>query len=91
MEKLGLKSFSSQVKIMGTIITIAGALVVVLYEGPVLIRTSTSSTSVFAQAAPVTITTSQSDRIKGGALLAAEYVMVSIWYIFQVHTRIKSF
>ncbi|XP_027074488.2 WAT1-related protein At5g40240-like [Coffea arabica] len=85
MEKLEMKSLSSQVKIIGCAITIAGALVVVLYKGPVLLRSPASSASVFAQAALVTLTTGtkQSNWVKGGAILAAEYVVASLWYIYQ--------
>ncbi|XP_027076372.1 WAT1-related protein At5g40240-like [Coffea arabica] len=86
MEKLKVKSLSSQVKVMGSVITIAGALVVVLYKGPVQMRSPTSSASVFAQQpALVNVTTAaeQSDWIKGGALLAADYVIASVWYIYQ--------
>ncbi|KAL3813778.1 hypothetical protein ACJIZ3_015046 [Penstemon smallii] len=39
MEKLKLRSLSSQAKIIGTAVTIAGAIVVVLYKGPLLITT----------------------------------------------------
>ena len=87
MEKLEMKSWTTQVKIIGSVITIAGALVVVLYKGPVQMRSPTSSASVFAQQpALVNVTTAaeQSDWIKGGALLAADYVIASVWYIYQV-------
>ncbi|KAL3526440.1 hypothetical protein ACH5RR_011096 [Cinchona calisaya] len=81
MEKLELRNFNSQIKIMGTVVTITGALVVVLYKGPVLVSTQTSS--VFARHALSTATAAGSDWVKGGALLAAEYVLVSLWYICQ--------
>lgn len=83
MEKLALKSLSSQVKIVGTVITMAGAVMVVLYKGPVLISTHSSSASLYASALVNTIT-AQSDWVKGGVLLAAEYTLVSVWYICQV-------
>ncbi|XP_027074312.1 WAT1-related protein At5g40230-like isoform X1 [Coffea arabica] len=86
MEKLEMKSLSTQVKIIGTLVTIAGALLVVLYQGPVLIRSPTASASVSEQQPAIAMITAgaeQSDWVKGGALLAAQYVMVSLWYIFQ--------
>ncbi|CAK9161308.1 unnamed protein product [Ilex paraguariensis] len=43
MEKLALRSLSSQAKIVGAIVSIAGALVVVLYQGPIVVRGSSSS------------------------------------------------
>lgn len=87
MEKLEMRSLTTQVKIIGSIITIAGALLVVLYKGPVLIRSPASSASIFEQqpaTATITASAEQSDWVKGGALLAAEYVIVSLWYILQV-------
>ncbi|XP_071916151.1 WAT1-related protein At5g40240-like [Coffea arabica] len=88
MEKLKIKSFSSQAKIMGSVVTIAGALLVVLYKGPMLIKSPASPSLGFAfaqQPAVGTIITGtqQSDWVKGGALLAAKYVLGSLWYIYQ--------
>ncbi|KAL3526441.1 hypothetical protein ACH5RR_011097 [Cinchona calisaya] len=80
MEKLEVKSLSSQVKILGTVLTIGGALVVVLYKGPVLITTHLSSSASLS--ALITVS-APSEWVKGGALLAAEYIVVSFWYICQ--------
>ena len=74
---------------MGSVVTIAGALLVVLYKGPMLIKSPASPSLGFAfaqQPAVGTIITGtqQSDWVKGGALLAAKYVLGSLWYIYQV-------
>ncbi|XP_027177812.1 WAT1-related protein At5g40240-like [Coffea eugenioides] len=92
MEKLEMKSLTTQVKVIGCIITIAGALLVVLYKGPVLMRSPTSSASVFEQqpaTATITAGAKQSDWVKGGALLAAEYVIASLCYIYQAKSVVK--
>ena len=85
MEKLKLRSLSSQAKVIGAMVSIAGALVVVLYDGPMLItghneKLSSPTHSIILR----TLSDARSNWILGGALLAACYVVASIWYIFQV-------
>ncbi|KAL2523371.1 WAT1-related protein [Forsythia ovata] len=79
MEKLALSSLSSRAKIVGTMVSITGAFVVVLYSGPLLIEMHTANTISL----PPSKTSAESNQIAGGTLLAASYVMVSIWYIYQ--------
>ncbi|KAI3474862.1 hypothetical protein Pfo_030173 [Paulownia fortunei] len=84
MEKLKLRSLSSQAKIIGALVSIAGALVVVLYNGPLLItghdeNLRLPNTSIILH----TMSGARSNWILGGALLAGCYVVSSIWYIFQ--------
>lgn len=80
MEKLELNRLRSQLKTIGTIITIAGAFVVVLYKGPVVIDIQSSSASTSTNAPT---DHARSDWVMGGVLLAANYLIVSVWYIFQ--------
>uniref|UniRef100_A0A2N9I7E0 WAT1-related protein n=1 Tax=Fagus sylvatica TaxID=28930 RepID=A0A2N9I7E0_FAGSY len=80
MEKLALKSSSTRAKIMGTVVSISGALVVVLYEGPTIISTSSRSPSPSPQ---FPLSTSLSNWVIGGLLLAVEYLLFSMWYIVQ--------
>ncbi|KAL3629246.1 hypothetical protein CASFOL_026468 [Castilleja foliolosa] len=82
MEKLKLGSLSTQAKIIGALVSISGALVVVLYNGPILI------TGYNDKAAIPTIylhvaSSAESNWIVGGALLASCYFVSSIWYIYQ--------
>jgi drug/metabolite transporter (DMT)-like permease len=81
MEKLEMNKLRSQLKTVGTIITIAGAIVVVLYKGPVVINTHSSTLASSVVLAPPD--TSRSNWIMGGGLLAASYFVIAIWYIFQ--------
>ncbi|XP_027176466.1 WAT1-related protein At5g40230-like [Coffea eugenioides] len=83
MEKLDLKSFTSQAKILGTLVSISGALVVVLYKGLPVIRTSSQYQSLKQ---PVGLVSSQSNWALGGLLLALDYLVLSIWYIVQTQT-----
>ncbi|KAK3033556.1 hypothetical protein RJ639_032404 [Escallonia herrerae] len=78
METLDLRRLSSQAKIIGTLVSIAGAFVVVLYKGPAVIRTVSPSIRPNALES-----STQANWALGGALLAADYVLVSIWYILQ--------
>ncbi|CAA7055311.1 unnamed protein product [Microthlaspi erraticum] len=71
MEQVILRSSATQAKIIGTIVSISGALVIVLYKGPKLIVAS-SFTSSF-----------ESSWIIGGLLLATQYLLLSVWYILQ--------
>ncbi|KAL2523370.1 WAT1-related protein [Forsythia ovata] len=84
MEKLALRSLSSQVKIVGTIVSITGAFVVVLYAGPVLIAMhSTQKFATVAISLHESETSAESNWIIGGTLLAASYIIAAIWYIYQ--------
>ncbi|KAG8384796.1 hypothetical protein BUALT_Bualt04G0155700 [Buddleja alternifolia] len=81
MEKLEIQSVSSQAKIIGTALSIAGAFVVVLYNGPAIIRNHAhkpppDSFSLHEMSV-------QSNWVAGGVALAAEYIIVSIWYTYQ--------
>ncbi|PIA40428.1 hypothetical protein AQUCO_02500255v1 [Aquilegia coerulea] len=70
MEKLDIRSRSSQAKTVGTIVSITGAIIVTLYKGqPVIVAQSQSLHS------------SQSNWLIGGALLAADWLLMSIWNI----------
>ncbi|GLU11228.1 hypothetical protein SLE2022_279880 [Rubroshorea leprosula] len=78
MEKIAFRSSSTQAKIIGTIVSISGAFVAVLYKGP----------TVFSSAPPVLLqwhlgSSSLSNWLIGGLLLVAQYLLFSIWYIVQ--------
>ncbi|XP_059644962.1 WAT1-related protein At5g40240-like isoform X2 [Cornus florida] len=80
MEKLALRSSSSQAKIMGTIVSISGAFAMTLYEGPPIILTLLPSKSLHWPRSSL-----QSDWSIGGLLLAVEYLLVPIWFIVQAN------
>ncbi|KAK2970105.1 hypothetical protein RJ640_018425 [Escallonia rubra] len=78
MEKLALRRLSSQAKIIGTVISISGAFVVILYKGPTLIKTVSQSNLLDEPSS-----STQSNWIIGGGLFAAQAFLCSIWYILQ--------
>ncbi|KAF3444688.1 hypothetical protein FNV43_RR14381 [Rhamnella rubrinervis] len=81
MENLALRSSSTQAKIIGTVLSISGALVAILYKGPTLLSSSSSTPSIKKLDHP--LESSQTNWLIGGLLLAAGYLMLSIWYIVQ--------
>ena len=85
-----LRSSATQAKIIGGVLSISGALVVVLYKGPKVLSAasftlSSSPTSSLHQH----LTSSESSWIVGGLLLASQYFLLSVWYILQVQTLEK--
>ncbi|XP_076897462.1 WAT1-related protein At3g28050-like [Bidens hawaiensis] len=83
METLSLSNKSFRAKLVGTIVSIAGAFVVTLYKGPKLISSLWSSPS---NSPLVSLGTSQPNWALGGLFLTAEYTLLPLCYI--VHTQI---
>ncbi|KAF2604558.1 hypothetical protein F2Q70_00027366 [Brassica cretica] len=80
MEQVVLRSSATQAKIIGGVLSISGALVVVLYKGPKVLSAasftlSSSPTSSLHQH----LTSSESSWIVGGLLLASQFFFVSVW------------
>ncbi|GMN34022.1 hypothetical protein TIFTF001_046768, partial [Ficus carica] len=83
MEHLDLRSSSTQTKILGTIVSILGALVMVLYKGPTIL--SRSATTESSQSLHFPLRTSQTNWTKGGLLLVADKLLNSSSLILQAH------
>ncbi|KAK7395699.1 hypothetical protein VNO78_16265 [Psophocarpus tetragonolobus] len=83
MEKVALGSSSTKAKIIGSLVSISGALIVVLYKGPIILSTSSSQPSSTAHS-PMD-SSSQTNWVLGGTLLAIEFLLVPIWYIVQTN------
>lgn len=86
IEKVSFTSSTTQAKIIGTITSISGALLIVLYKGPKVIPSSTSS-SVSLQ---WPLESTQSNWVIGGLLEALAYLFFSFWYIVQVNRWIQA-
>lgn len=76
MEKVALRSSSTQAKIIGTVVSIAGSLVVVFYRGPTIFS-SASSGSFYQPLGSLPL----SNWLTGGILIIAERILFSIWGI----------
>ncbi|RID54129.1 hypothetical protein BRARA_G01473 [Brassica rapa] len=83
MENVRLRSSATQAKIIGAIISISGALVVVLYKGSTLFADASVSPTISLHKK---LTSSESSWIIGGLLITLHYFLTSVWYILQ--TRI---
>ncbi|XP_021299365.1 WAT1-related protein At4g15540-like isoform X2 [Herrania umbratica] len=81
MENGELRSSSTQAKIIGTIASISGALVIIFYKGPEVFSSPTLTPSSSVSYWP--LESSQSNWATGGLLLAVEYLLASICYIIQ--------
>lgn len=79
MEKVALRSRSSQAKILGTIVSISGAFIVTLWKGPPLMGFSSTSNSYLHL--PVA---QYSNWALGGLLLTVTCFSSAAWKIFQV-------
>lgn len=87
MEKIDLKRSSSIVKIVGSTVSIAGALVVVLYKGPIVISNPYShgpkELGLLYQNSPLGSSHPQPNWIMGGLCFVFQYLCNSFWYILQ--------
>ncbi|CAL1391914.1 unnamed protein product [Linum trigynum] len=85
MERVVIRSSSSQAKILGTIVAIAGAFVVTLYKGPPIFQ-SESPPPVQLNYQPSLLqspptTTTREHWVLGGMCLAMKYILDPLWYI----------
>ena len=80
MEKIKIKSAYTQAKIIGTLVTVAGALVMIMYQGPNVVfpwtKNSTSQTEAASQ--------DGGDFIKGTLILFCACFTWSAFFILQV-------
>lgn len=80
MEKIQLKRSTTRAKVLGTVVSIAGAFVVTLYKGPKILVPTTATPNLLRQP----LSSSQSNWMLGGLFLTTEYFLVPMWYIVQV-------
>lgn len=80
METLSFSKKSTRAKFLGTIVSVTGAFVVTLYQGPKLIWSLSPSPPI----SPVSLGSSQANWALGGLFLTSEYILVPLWYIVQV-------
>ncbi|XP_068303363.1 WAT1-related protein At5g40240-like isoform X1 [Pyrus communis] len=84
MEKLDLRKATSYAKSLGAIISVGGALVVTLYNGPALLNSSSSSGS--SHSTHRSSVSQSSTWMFGGLLLAIQCLVASGWNIAQAAT-----
>ncbi|KAF6159880.1 hypothetical protein GIB67_032964 [Kingdonia uniflora] len=84
MEKLNMRSSSSQAKSLGTIISVSGAFIVTLYKGLPIIISSSPSTSPPQQLH--LFLSPQPNWVLGGIIFVVVYLLAAIWNILQAAT-----
>nr|VDD12336.1 unnamed protein product [Brassica oleracea] len=83
MEQVRLRSSASQAKIIGAILSISGALVIMLYKGPKVFSGTSYTPSPPTISLDQNLTSPDSSWMIGGLLLASQYFFLSVWYILQ--------
>ncbi|WJX65436.1 hypothetical protein P8452_50099 [Trifolium repens] len=77
MEKIAIKTRSTQAKIWGSIISISGAFIVTFYKGKSIINISHNSSNGI-------LTSVDINWVIGGLLLTVSNILLTIWFIAQV-------
>ncbi|KVI02515.1 Drug/metabolite transporter [Cynara cardunculus var. scolymus] len=81
MEKVDIRSSSSQAKLIGTIIAISGAMVFALYQGPEILKT------ILSPETPNQLLLSQpSNWVYGGLILVISGICGASWNVLQTAT-----
>ncbi|WVZ12500.1 hypothetical protein V8G54_017030 [Vigna mungo] len=78
MEQVHWRTSSSQAKVLGTIVSIAGAFVVILYKGPIIYRSHSNNFSD-----ETVQSSSELNWILGGIMCVLDALFTSLWYIYQ--------
>lgn len=84
--ELDFRRSSTRAKITGTLVSFGGALVVELYKGPFIRKSSSSTPSLQFIPQLFVYYKPQDNWVLGGILLAAASLCVSIWNIIQLGT-----
>ncbi|KAK9995853.1 hypothetical protein SO802_020539 [Lithocarpus litseifolius] len=84
-EKVDLRSSRSQIKILGTLVSISGALIIIFYKGPRIGTTpiQPSNNSHRSQPFPSTMLATTNNWIIGGFFLATASLSLSVWTTAQ--------
>ncbi|PON75973.1 Plant-drug/metabolite exporter [Trema orientale] len=79
MEIIDLRSSTTQAKVIGTIVSISGALVAVLYKGPTILSSQSPKVSYHS------LGMSQTNWAMGGFLLITDHLLSAAAHILQAH------
>ncbi|KAJ4972756.1 hypothetical protein NE237_005930 [Protea cynaroides] len=86
VEKVDMRSRGSQLRVLGSLVSITGAFIVTLYKGPSIGTTPSSNLSQI----PTNFNSlTASNWVLGGLFLAAGSLSLSIWYTLQAATLKK--
>ncbi|KAF2289226.1 hypothetical protein GH714_030458 [Hevea brasiliensis] len=86
MEKVDLKKVRCQAKVIGTIVTVAGAMLMTLYKGHVINLIWSDHVHTDTSSAPVTTGSTDKDWLKGSILLIIATLAWASFFILQAVT-----
>ncbi|CAJ2665472.1 unnamed protein product [Trifolium pratense] len=83
MEKLAIKTRTTQAKVLGSIISISGAFIVTFYKGKSIIIAHNSSSFHLQHSSNGILTSVDINWVIGGLLLIVSNILITIWFIVQ--------
>ncbi|XLR10697.1 hypothetical protein S83_038635, partial [Arachis hypogaea] len=83
MEKIDVKTRTTQAKIVGSIISIGGAFIVTFYKGPSIIIADDSPSLHLVQRLNGNFELVDTNWVIGGFLLTAGNILLTLWFILQ--------
>ncbi|XP_057758938.1 WAT1-related protein At5g40240-like [Arachis stenosperma] len=84
MEKIDVKTRTTQAKIVGSIISIGGAFIVTFYKGPSIIIADDSPSLHLVQRLNGNFESVDTNWVIGGFLLTTGNILLTLWFILQV-------
>lgn len=88
MEKVDLKKVKYQAKVLGTLVTVAGAMLMTLYKGPIVEMVCTKHIHPRQMnAPPVAMDSSDKDWLKGSIFLVIATLAWASLFILQVKSQ----
>lgn len=84
IEKVNFRKVRSHAKVVGTLVTVGGAMIMTLFSGPVIGLPWTAHNSHHHSTNSSTNPNDQEDFVKGGLMITAGCLGYSMFYILQV-------
>ncbi|XP_019702179.1 WAT1-related protein At5g07050-like [Elaeis guineensis] len=86
MEKVDLKKIRCQAKVVGTLVTVAGAMLMTLYKGPIMEMVWTKHVQPHRSSVPETTDSSDKDWLKGSIFLVIATLAWAALFVLQAVT-----
>lgn len=87
MEKVDLKKVRCQAKVVGTLVTVAGAMLMTIYKGPIVEMAWTKHVHPHQANAPVAMDSTDKDWFKGSIFLIIATLAWASLFILQVKSQ----